>query len=174
MKWAEEFLNSYCSDIENSTQLTHERDVSCLLFPNIAVSYQTKTSWVFSVSYLVGRELSRRTPERLLKKPTDQNTRESCRSILNVYLIICPSGALKILTARGPTAVGTGNHCWRTLILHGGDMAPRGQKLVLGVRGDKKIWDITMVCGLPQGHSTWTDTQCICGIKLLSGGWGCD
>lgn len=140
MKWAEEFLNSYCSDIKNSTQLTHEKDVSCLLFPNIAVSYQTKTSWVFSVSYLVGRELSRRTPERLLKKPMDQNTRESCMSILNVYLIICPSEALKILTARGPMAVGTGNHCWRTLILHGGDMAPRGAKTGSWRRGggDKK------------------------------------
>lgn len=113
--------------------------VSCLPFPNITTAYQTKTSWVFSVSYLVGRELSRRTPDRLLKKPMDQNTRESCRSILNVYLIISPSGPLKTLTAGDAMAVGTGNHCWRILILHGGDMALRGRKLVLGVGEMKNL-----------------------------------
>lgn len=146
--------------------------ISCLWFPSITISYQIRTSWVVSVSYLVGRELPRRAPYRFLKKPMDQNTWEPCRDILNVDLIISPSEVLKILTTRSPTADGTGYHClW---IFSGEILPPGGNKWFLVQGRGQKIWDITMACGLPKGHGSWIDTQYICGIKMLLGGRGCD
>ena len=74
----------------------------CFPCPDLTTSYQTETSWMVSVSSLVGQQLSKRTPDRLLRKPTEQDTRESCRGRLNVYLTNSFSMALEVSTATSP------------------------------------------------------------------------